>query len=136
TNPPMAVEAWSFWPELRARGGIAPGRAGLWVIRTLTFTLSAWYASQRFMRSTELLNVSRAIVVGVLLVIAVGVAQHLSHATAVLWLYEPLDWTRVVPLAGPFVNPNQAGAYVGLGAVLAASGVHYSRERNARLIYA
>lgn len=136
TNPPMAADAWTFWPELQARGGIAPGRAGLWVIRTLTFTLSAWYAAQRFMRSGELVQIPRAILAGVLMVVAVGVAQHLTHASAVLWSYAPIDWTRVVPLAGPFVNPNQAGAYVGLGAVLAAAGANYTRARNARLICA
>lgn len=136
TNPPMAVAAWTFWPELNARGGIAPGRAGLWVIRTLSFTLAAWYAAQRFMRSAELVRIPAAILVGALVVAAVGVAQHVSQATAVLWSYEPIDWTRVVPLAGPFVNPNQAGAYVGLGAVLAAAGAHYTRARNTRLICA
>lgn len=136
TNPPIAADAWGFWPELDARGGIAPGRAGLWVIRTLTFTLSAWYAAQRFMRSAELPKIPRAIMVGVLLVVAVGVAQHVTHARAVLWSYQPIDWTRVVPLAGPFVNPNQAGAYAGLGAVLAAAGANYARTRNIRIISA
>src|SRR5699024_4344998 len=32
TNPMIVRDAWSIWPEISARGGIAPGRAALWVI--------------------------------------------------------------------------------------------------------
>lgn len=136
TNPQIVQDAWAIWPELNARGGIAPGRASLWVIRTLTFTLAAWYSVQRLMRSTHLHYVSRAIMAGAYLIIGVGIAQYITQSPTLLWFYQPLDWTRVVPLSGPFVNPNQAGAYVGLAAIISVSSARYSASRTAQILFA
>lgn len=135
TNPQIAQDAWAIWPEVTARGGLAPGRAALWTLRTLTFVLAAWYATQRYVRSTHLHYVSRSILAGAYLILAVGVAQYITRAGQVLWFYAPLDWSRVVPLAGPFVNPNQAGAYVGLAAVLSAASARYHRTRTGQIIF-
>src|SRR5699024_282076 len=88
-----------------------------------------------FARTTRLHYIARAIVGGAYLIVLVGIAQHLSQASNILWFYDPLDWTRVVRLAGPFVNPNQAGAYVGLAAVIAASSARYNTQRTAQILY-
>lgn len=136
TNPPLADAAWSLWPELNARGGIAPGRAALWSVRTLTFCLAAWYAAQRFFRSDRIAWPLVSIIAGGALVALVGVFQLLTRSQELLWFYAPLDWARVVPLAGPFVNPNQAGSYVGLAAILALIAARGSRALHRRIIFA
>lgn len=134
TNPPIAREAWALWPDLTVRGGIAPGRAGLWVIRTLTFALSAWYGTQRFVRSERAVKLGVSLIVGGVAVAVVGIAQWATNARELLWFYAPIDWTRVVPLAGPFVNQNQAAAVAGLGATAALLGIRYASSASRRAI--
>lgn len=135
TNPQIVAETWAIWPDISARGGMAPGRAGLWTIRTLTFALAAWYTSQRFMRSDRADWLVRTWVASGYLVVAVGILQHLIKPAEILWFYQPIDWSRVVHLAGPFVNPNHAGAFVGLVAILTAMHAHAQRVRNAQLVW-
>lgn len=134
TNPQIVTDTWAIWPDLRPHGGMAPGRAGLWEIRTLSFVLAGWYASQRFMRSDRVTVLLRTLVGSAYAVVLVGLLQHLLQPSEILWFYTPIDWSRVVPLAGPFVNPNQAGAYVGLAAVLSAIHTSTQRTRTAQLI--
>lgn len=135
SNPPLADDAWHLWPELTTRGGIAPGRAALWALRTLTFTLSAWYAAQRFSRSDRVAWPILSVMIGAVSMALVGVAQVLTRSSEILWLYTPIDWSRVTPLAGPFVNPNQAGAFAGLAAVLAFTVARSSPVTKIRAIF-
>lgn len=135
TNPSLAQAAWSLWPELDARGGIAPGRAGLWVVRTMTFVLAAWYATQRFSRSDRLHLPIIGIVAAAALVPIVGAVQMLTHSHTILGFYTPLDWARTVPFAGPFVNPNQAGALIGFGAITALIAARHAQSTSLRFAF-
>lgn len=133
TNTPLTAEAWALWPELAERGGIAPGRAALWTARTMTFVGAAWFAAQRFSRSDR----AHLPVLGALgaatIVPLVGATQLILNSEKILGIYTPLDWSRTVAIAGPFVNPNQAGALVGIGALAALVIARNARETAQRL---
>lgn len=133
TNAPIAQDAWSLWPELTVRGGIAPGRAALWVARTLTLVATASYAALRFSRTDRVARAALALIAAGCVVAITGALQSVLGASHILGLYAPLDWARVVPLAGPFVNPNQAGALVGLAAVVALCGARFADKPQHRI---
>lgn len=132
-NPEIARDAWTLWPDLIARGGLAPGRSALWVARTLTLVATASYAAVRFSRTDKIPRAALAIVAAGTVVAIVGALQSVFGADKILGVYSPLDWSRLVPLAGPFVNPNQAGALVGLAAVVALGGTRFAAKQQHRI---
>lgn len=117
--PAITQHAWALWPDLHASSALAPGRIPLWIARTLTFAAVATYAALRFSRSDQIRPALLAIVGAGTTTMLAGLVQSLLKADAILGVYRPIDWDRVVPLAGPFVNPNQAGAIAGLAAIAA-----------------
>lgn len=126
----LVSEGYRVWEGLRPRATLAPGHAATWAARTLSVALAAQYTAQRFSRSDRMRPLGLAVIGAGLVTAAVGLLQQLAGTHEVLFFYEPQQWSRMVPLAGPFVNPNQAGAIAGLSAVCALAAV--PRVRHAR----
>ncbi len=122
-------QAAELWPGVSARATMAPGLAALAAVKTLGVAAAAQYASTRCASSNQLKRVGFAIVAGAGAILFVGAAQTALGAERILGLYQPLQWDRVTPLSGPFVNGNQAGSYVGLAAIIAAAAVLITRNR-------
>lgn len=115
----IVTEAYTLWPSLSPTHALAPGRAPLWAARTLTFCAVMLYAAMRFSRSDRYRTALWGVFGAGAVLAAVALIQELSGATKILGIYEPLDWARMVPRAGTFVNPNQAGALAGIAAIAA-----------------
>lgn len=126
----LVTEGYRVWEGLRPRATLAPGHAATWAARTLSVGLAAQYTAQRFSRSDRMRPLALAVIGAGLFTAAAGVLQHVIGTHEVLFFYEPQQWSRIVPLAGPFVNPNQAGALAGLSAICALAAV--PRARHAR----
>lgn len=134
--PEITKSAWSTWPELGGSGTLAPGRFPLWAARTLTLVAVLSYSALRFARSDRAGKAFIGVAAAGGVTALVGIFQHLTQQESILGFYKPLDWSRAVPLAGPFVNPNQAGALIGLGALACAVLVGFAKKPPVRAMLA
>ena len=132
----LARDVYAAWPDVAARASLAPGRAGLWALKTCGLGAAIQFAAQRFSHTRHLGLPGVAVLGAGLVVVTQGVLQLASGTGVWFGAYTPLDWDRVVPMAGAFVNPNQAGAVTGLAAVVAACHGWRSREVRSRLTMA
>ncbi|MCB9506397.1 MAG: hypothetical protein H6698_00700 [Myxococcales bacterium] len=111
-------EVFGFW-DAAPRGTVAPGRAPLAALRLIgaASLLQAWTVRFRGRGGTR--GTAIAVVAAVGLTALVGLAHGLTEARLLYGAYEPhhVDGLHVT-WAAPFINPNQAGAVYGLGAVL------------------
>jgi len=127
-------QAAAAWGDLVARGSMAPGHAPFAAVTILAFAAALRFGAVSFHRSVTLARLAKAICLGGALVMAVGVVQHVVGATRVLGIYETVHLSRLhTPLSGPFVNGNQAAAFVGLCGVLSVVGAWRSDAPSARL---
>ncbi len=128
-------EMWALWPDLTARGTAAPGFAAAAALRCAAVAALAAVCASRFATVDRLGQLGRAVIIGGLLAALVGVVQDLFGADARYFVFAPRSFDGLVePLAGPWVNPNQAGAYVGLCGVLSAGLVWIAPRQNQRFV--
>ncbi|MBU6160172.1 MAG: O-antigen ligase family protein [Myxococcales bacterium] len=90
---------------------LAPGAAPLAMLQWIALALATQMTATRFSHPDRLEPLLRCFVAGATLTLIIGVIQTLGHATRILGLYAPIQVQGLVqPLAGTFVNGNQAGA--------------------------
>lgn len=113
-----AAEAYGLWPGLDLRASLAPGHASLSALRLIALATVVQVALARFGDRAGLRRVGIAVLGAAGIVALVGLVQVLRSADAILFFYSPRHISRIIPLAGPFVNPNQAGSFLCLGGAL------------------
>jgi hypothetical protein len=113
-------EAWRLWPDLAPRGLLAPDATAGSLLRLVGLAAAIHLGSALFSARPERQKLAAAVIAGTSLAALIGLAQWISGADRVLFVYEPLQVGRALnALSGPFVNPNQAGALAALGALFA-----------------
>lgn len=131
---PFPSEAWALWPDLGARGTLAPGHAPLAALRLTALAAVVQLAGARFRGSAKVAAIVRAVIIGGALTAAIGIAQALMGATAPLFFVSPVQIGAMPePLSGPFVNSNQAGSMLALTGVLCAAAVLRGSDASTRL---
>lgn len=126
-------EIWALWPDLGARATAAPGFAATAALRCAAIGALAAVCASRFSTVDRLGQLGRAVVAGAFIAALFGVAQHALEADGRLFLFPPRSIDGFPrPLAGPWVNPNQAGAYVALAGVICAGAAWIAPRQNQR----
>ena len=98
---------------------LVPGAAPLAMLQWVALALATQMTATRFSHPDRFEPLVRSFLAGATLTLLVGVIQTLGHATHILGIYAPVQVDGLIePLAGTFVNGNQAGAlYAMAGAV-------------------
>jgi len=105
-----AVHAW-WQHDGNVPVSLAPSVAPLAMLQWTTLALATQMTATRFSHPDRFEPLLRALLAGAAVTLIIGIIQKLGGATRILGLYAPIQVEGLVqPLAGTFVNGNQAGA--------------------------
>lgn len=105
-----SVHAW-WQHEGRVPVSLAPAAAPLAMLQWVALALATQLTATRFSHPDRFEPLLRSFLLGATITLVVGVIQTLGHETHILGIYAPIQVEGLIqPLAGTFVNGNQAGA--------------------------
>lgn len=121
--PSFHAEMHSWWQHTgKVSLSLAPGAAPLAMLQWIALALATQMTATRFSHPDRLEPLLRSFAVGAGLTLAVGIVQTLTHASRILGVYAPTQVQGLLqPLAGTFVNANQAGALYALAGSIGIS---------------
>lgn len=132
-GPAIVQEAHALWPELPRRGLLVPAQGGLHALKLLAAAAVVAACAIHFGTREGLIRLARVAIIAAALTLAVGLVQDALNAQKILFFYQPLHRSTPLALAGPFVNPNQAGAVLGLGATLLMAAAFLAPRLSTRI---
>jgi hypothetical protein len=121
--PALHAEIHSWWQHTgNIALSLAPAAAPLAMLQWIALALATQMTATRFSHPDRLESLLRSFLTGAALTLVVGVVQTLGYATRILGLYAPSQVEGLVqPLAGTFVNGNQAGALYAMAGAMCFS---------------
>jgi hypothetical protein len=114
--PAFQAQVHGWWQHTgKVSFSLLPGAAPLAMLQWVALALATQMTATRFSHPDRLEPLLRSFTLGAGLTLVVGIAQMLTDATRILGVYSPTQVQGLLePLAGTFVNPNQAGALYAL----------------------
>jgi hypothetical protein len=133
--PDAVTDAWTLWPDLPARASLAPIALGMNAVELAAAAAAIALGASSFRRRRWIVRLGLAVVLAASVTALVGIVQQATGASRILGLWTPIHGGRLItPLAGPFVNANQAGALAGLAAIVGWVGTLSARDTRGRAL--